>query len=109
MARTKHESSSTEKPKKRKRETNDMDLEAKRHRKDAKPNSRPAKAGQDQIAGKTKGASASLGESKQELQSSARQQLDVATEPESESGWTISKPMGGRMLDIDPILTPDEQ
>ncbi|PFH60337.1 hypothetical protein XA68_11114 [Ophiocordyceps unilateralis] len=26
-----------------------------------------------------------------------------------EAGWGISKPMGGRMLDIDPILTVDEQ
>lgn len=26
-----------------------------------------------------------------------------------ETGWKVSKPMGGRMLDIDPILTHDEQ
>lgn len=25
------------------------------------------------------------------------------------AGWQISKPVGGRMLDIDPILTNDEQ
>ncbi|PNY29224.1 U3 small nucleolar RNA-associated protein 17 [Tolypocladium capitatum] len=28
---------------------------------------------------------------------------------DGEAGWRISKPMGGRMLDIDPILTTDEQ
>ncbi|KAL6876606.1 hypothetical protein J3F83DRAFT_726411 [Trichoderma novae-zelandiae] len=28
---------------------------------------------------------------------------------EGEAGWRISKPMGGRMLDIDPILTQDDQ
>lgn len=28
---------------------------------------------------------------------------------EGETGWRISKPMGGRMLDIDPILTQDDQ
>jgi NET1-associated nuclear protein 1 (U3 small nucleolar RNA-associated protein 17) len=26
-----------------------------------------------------------------------------------EAGWRVSKPMGGRMLDIDPILTEDEK
>ncbi|KAF4339100.1 small nucleolar ribonucleo [Fusarium beomiforme] len=26
-----------------------------------------------------------------------------------EAGWRVSKPMGGRMLDIDPVLTEDEQ
>lgn len=28
---------------------------------------------------------------------------------DGEAGWRLSKPMGGRMLDIDPILTPDDQ
>ncbi|TFB07047.1 U3 small nucleolar RNA-associated protein 17 [Trichoderma ghanense] len=28
---------------------------------------------------------------------------------DGEAGWRISKPMGGRMLDIDPILTQDDQ
>lgn len=28
---------------------------------------------------------------------------------DGETGWRISKPMGGRMLDIDPILTADEE
>lgn len=28
---------------------------------------------------------------------------------DGETGWRISKPMGGRMLDIDPILTQDDQ
>lgn len=28
---------------------------------------------------------------------------------DGETGWRLSKPMGGRMLDIDPILTPDDQ
>ncbi|KAF5662319.1 small nucleolar ribonucleoprotein [Fusarium heterosporum] len=27
----------------------------------------------------------------------------------TEAGWRVSKPMGGRMLDIDPVLTEDEQ
>ena len=26
-----------------------------------------------------------------------------------EAGWRVSKPIGGRMLDIDAILTEDEQ
>jgi NET1-associated nuclear protein 1 (U3 small nucleolar RNA-associated protein 17) len=28
---------------------------------------------------------------------------------DGEAGWRLSKPMGGRMLDIDPILTQDDQ
>ncbi|KAM0250571.1 hypothetical protein ACHAP5_002101 [Fusarium lateritium] len=28
---------------------------------------------------------------------------------DTEAGWRVSKPMGGRMLDIDPVLTADEQ
>ncbi|KAL7943206.1 WD40-repeat-containing domain protein [Trichoderma barbatum] len=28
---------------------------------------------------------------------------------DGETGWRLSKPMGGRMLDIDPILTQDDQ
>ncbi|RDA83641.1 hypothetical protein CP532_4667 [Ophiocordyceps camponoti-leonardi (nom. inval.)] len=35
---------------------------------------------------------------------------DLSNQPyDSRSGWRISKPMGGRMLDIDPILTADER
>ncbi|KOS19198.1 U3 small nucleolar RNA-associated protein 17 [Escovopsis weberi] len=34
----------------------------------------------------------------------------LAAYPEDDgAGWRISKPMGGRMLDVDPILTADEQ
>ena len=28
---------------------------------------------------------------------------------EETAGWTISRPLGGRISDIDPILTPDER
>lgn len=33
----------------------------------------------------------------------------VSRAHDGETGWRLSKPMGGRMLDIDPILTPDDQ
>lgn len=33
----------------------------------------------------------------------------VTTTFENEAGWRISKPMGGRMLDIDAILTEHDQ
>lgn len=37
-------------------------------------------------------------------------ELEVAREFDNgEAGWRVSKPIGGRMLDIDPILTEDEQ
>lgn len=31
------------------------------------------------------------------------------TDDEGASAWTISKPMGGRIVDIDPILTSDDK
>lgn len=34
---------------------------------------------------------------------------EIVSRPDGETGWRISKPMGGRMLDIDPILTQDDQ
>ncbi|KAL7926769.1 quinon protein alcohol dehydrogenase-like superfamily [Trichoderma austrokoningii] len=33
----------------------------------------------------------------------------VSRSHDLEAGWRLSKPMGGRMLDIDPILTQDDQ
>lgn len=33
----------------------------------------------------------------------------VSRSYDGEAGWRLSKPMGGRMLDIDPILTQDDQ
>lgn len=35
----------------------------------------------------------------------ARRRLDDT----QEAGWTVSRPLGGRISDIDPILTPDER
>jgi NET1-associated nuclear protein 1 (U3 small nucleolar RNA-associated protein 17) len=43
------------------------------------------------------------------LKSKANGGVDIISRYDGEAGWRISKPMGGRMLDIDPILTQDDQ
>ncbi|KAF4510230.1 hypothetical protein G6O67_002135 [Ophiocordyceps sinensis] len=79
------------KAKKRKREASDGETKSKRHRQQHQQALEPSKP----------------------LQADSIQ--DVATQgsthqtADGEAGWRISKPMGGRMLDIDPILTADEQ
>lgn len=105
MAGSKRQKPVDEKPKKRKREAQDADSISKRHRKDAK--------GSDAMAGhgdgkRTSGASGDITKSNGTKHSDQRR-LDVLGAAESETGWRISKPMGGRMLDVDPILTEDEQ
>jgi NET1-associated nuclear protein 1 (U3 small nucleolar RNA-associated protein 17) len=96
---------------KRKREPkDDTPLSQKKHR-------RRSKLQEDSVAGETLTA-----EEEKELNDTALQQIDGALElPEASSqpptgalreriaSWKVSKPMGGRMLDIDPIFSPDER
>jgi NET1-associated nuclear protein 1 (U3 small nucleolar RNA-associated protein 17) len=39
----------------------------------------------------------------------ASPELNGALVPASFASWKVSKPMGGRMLDIDPVFSPDER
>lgn len=46
----------------------------------------------------------------QALTAQGERELEISRQFDTgEAGWKVSKPMGGRMLDIDPILTDDEQ
>ncbi|KAF4125154.1 NET1-associated nuclear protein 1 (U3 small nucleolar RNA-associated protein 17) [Geosmithia morbida] len=87
--------SADDKIKKRKRDLNDADAKSKRHR---KINGAVEKIQDANDASAT-------------LEEVGLRHLDLVkpTRTDSEAGWRVSKPMGGRMLDIDPILTDDEQ
>jgi NET1-associated nuclear protein 1 (U3 small nucleolar RNA-associated protein 17) len=96
---------------KRKREPKDDTLlSQKKHR-------RRSKLQEDGAAGETSNA-----EDGKELSNTTLQQTDGDLElPDASShppvgalrerlaSWKVSKPMGGRMLDIDPIFSPDER
>ncbi|PHH72170.1 hypothetical protein CDD80_4728 [Ophiocordyceps camponoti-rufipedis] len=89
---TEHKSprSKEEKAKKRKREASEGDTKPKRHRR------------RDRSSGHAT-------ELKKSPNGHVKSQEDAGTVSGGEAVWKISKPMGGRMLDIDPILSADEQ
>ncbi|KHN96782.1 WD repeat-containing protein 75 [Metarhizium album ARSEF 1941] len=95
-----------DKTKKRKRDINESDIRSKRHRQQ----SREAKVNGDDVRTPPK-----LKQGKPNKENLAvglgafRQQEVIRQSDDGEAGWRVSKPMGGRMLDIDPILTEDEQ
>ncbi|XP_044719993.1 sporulation protein [Hirsutella rhossiliensis] len=92
-----------DKAKKRKREANDGETKSKRHRQ------------QRQHANDTghERRSVQALEPSRLLQADSIQDIvaqdSTRWSDDGEAGWRISKPMGGRMLDIDPLLTVDEQ
>lgn len=88
MAGTRSPRSKVDKTKKRKRDTNEAGGQSKR--------ARPQESNGDLVA------------TEQEMAEAAGENL-VAKLDSADAGWRISKPMGGRMLDIDPILSQDEQ
>lgn len=89
MAPSKTPKSKDDKTKKRKRDVSDAVEALKRQR--------------------AQGASQTNGELDLTNGDSANIHNAVAQSPENEAGWRISRPMGGRMLDVDPILTENGQ
>ncbi|KAF4591950.1 U3 small nucleolar RNA-associated protein 17 [Ophiocordyceps camponoti-floridani] len=81
-----------EKAKKRKREASEGDTKPKRHRR------RQRSSGHATESQKSPNGAVTV---------TTRE--DSGTVSGGESVWKVSKPMGGRMLDIDPILSADEQ
>lgn len=91
------------KTKKRKREANDADVKPKRHRQQGRHEQASGHADDAPMANK-------LIEADSLLDVAVNVCQDVVGGPGSrDAGWRISKPMGGRMLDIDPILTSDDR
>lgn len=106
MAGTKSPRSKDDKTKKRKRDTIETETKSKRHRQQ----NRGSKANVD---GTHKSQASQKGKHDHDISTgdltSFRPQEVIRQSDDGEAGWRVSKPMGGRMLDIDPILTPDEQ
>lgn len=93
-------------PRKPSREQNDKNKKRKRDVADPDPNSKRQR-GQRLKNGEAeaKGSETSvLQNGNTELTPGAVQKVNTI-----EGGWRLSTPMGGRMLDIDPILTEDNQ
>ncbi|KAK2592370.1 NET1-associated nuclear protein 1 [Conoideocrella luteorostrata] len=106
MAGTKNPRVKDDRAKKRKRETNDRETIPKRHRRqsrEGKVNGADAPTPQ-----KIKHQASENGTQSKHLTYFCPQEV-VRQSDDGEAGWRISKPMGGRMMDIDPILTEDEQ
>ncbi|KAG5973864.1 hypothetical protein E4U55_000227 [Claviceps digitariae] len=92
--------------KKRKREANDSDGKPKRHR---QQQSRQNKInGSDELANQ-QSTNSEANTADAQLLTTLRPQEIIRQSDDGDAGWRISKPMGGRMLDIDPILTADEK
>ncbi|KAH0597855.1 hypothetical protein MHUMG1_04227 [Metarhizium humberi] len=106
MTGTKGPRAKDDKTKKRKRGITESETTSKRHRQQ----NRESKANDNNTPTPQK---SKQGESNHEVLagelSSFRPQQVIRQSDDGEAGWRVSKPMGGRMLDIDPILTKDEQ
>ena len=91
--------------KKRKRDVKEDETNAKRHRQ----RGRESEANGDETNGKKN--SDEFGDAVNGSKDLVKADVDeiILNGEHAESGWKVSKPMGGRMLDIDPILTQDEE
>jgi NET1-associated nuclear protein 1 (U3 small nucleolar RNA-associated protein 17) len=96
--------------KKRKREVNESSPKSKRQRAVRKDNAANAQ-GRNASGGESNGQLVKAnGDSTSAAVSSNVQESQLIKEfSNDEAGWRVSKPMGGRIMDIDPILTEDEQ
>lgn len=106
MAGTRTSRVKDDRAKKRKRELAEADPGSKRQRADRKQNKvngRGSEAGANLESNGVKGALA-IAETTQDRELEIVRQFE-----DGEAGWRVSKPMGGRMLDIDPVLTEDDQ
>lgn len=106
MAGPKSPRAKDDRTKKRKRDNNDTDGKPKRHRqqsRESKVNGSNAPAPRNLKPTEAESAA------KSEPLTTFRPQEVIRQSDYGEAGWKISKPMGGRMLDIDPIFTADEK
>lgn len=103
--RTKHDPT-----KKRKRDLNENDSRSKRLRAERKLNKANGRKSDASGLPSANGVVAELDGLAGALEAPGPRELEIVRQFEdAEAGWRVSKPMGGRMLDIDPILTEDEQ
>lgn len=107
MAGTKSSRGKSDPVKKRKRDVVESDSRSKRLRAERKANGQRSDV--EQLLG-VKSAQTKLAGASVASETTGSRQLEVVRQfDNTEAGWRVSKPMGGRMLDIDPILTEDDQ
>lgn len=96
-----------DKTKKRKRDIHESGSQTKRPRSEQKGQ---GKNGHDRPAKDSRNGELSVAKSSSATGVQDERETEIARHFDAgEAGWKLSKPMGGRMLDIDPILTSDEQ
>ncbi|KAK5992780.1 U3 small nucleolar RNA-associated 17-like protein [Cladobotryum mycophilum] len=100
-----------DKTKKRKRDINEGDLQTKRpkaHQQAGEANGHERRTSRIEPTSDNVGTSSSP-QNDMTIEETNPIKRALANLEDEDAGWRISKPMGGRMLDIDPILTADEQ
>lgn len=106
MAGNKSNRAKEDQPKKRKRDLAEADSRSKRQRAERKEN----KANGRKSLADILNSNSELNGQSSALETTGDRELEVVPQfDNAEAGWRVSKPMGGRMLDIDPILTNDDQ
>lgn len=107
MAGPKSSKTKTDPAKKRKRDVAENDSRSKRLRAERKANGHRSDV--EQLLG-VKSEKNELVGAPEIAEATGPRQLEIVRQfDDSEAGWRVSKPMGGRMLDIDSILTQDDQ
>ncbi|KAK7430245.1 NET1-associated nuclear protein 1 [Neonectria magnoliae] len=110
MAGNKNNRTKEDQPKKRKRDLAEADSRSKRQRAERKDNKANGRKSLADILSPANGANSELNGQSSALETTGTRELEVVPQfDNAEAGWRVSKPMGGRMLDIDPILTTDDQ
>ncbi|KPM37373.1 hypothetical protein AK830_g9212 [Neonectria ditissima] len=110
MAGNKSNRVKEDQPKKRKRDLAEADSRSKRQRAERKENKANGRKLLADILNPQQSADSELNGESTALEIPRDRELEVVPQFDStEAGWRVSKPMGGRMLDIDPILTSDDQ
>jgi len=93
---------------KRKREPKDeSDLSQKKHRRRSQSKRQDGVANANGVNNASDAALQQLGNDAEPADTSSG--LPTALSLERSAAWKVSKPMGGRMLDIDPVFSSDER
>lgn len=109
MAGTKSSRTKDDHTKKRKRELAEADSRAKRQRAERKSKANGRKSDAELVSS-LGGGQSDANALATALETTRDRDLEIIRQfDNAEAGWRVSKPMGGRMLDIDPILTHDDQ
>ncbi|KAH6900255.1 hypothetical protein B0T10DRAFT_470043 [Thelonectria olida] len=110
MAGAKSNRTKDDHTKKRKRELAEADSRSKRLRAERRHNKANGRKSDAEPVSSANGGQSEANVLSTALETTGDRELEIIRQfDNAEAGWRVSKPMGGRMLDIDPILTEDDQ